>query len=176
MDRLCKDVGSSWSWFVWLKVTAIIPWDLIGGACSIRECDLAGLTPFYAAMLCSYVFVNNLCYEANPVLLLPQNIWFTKLFPFIDRKWYLVSVNSILDIPLDGAGKVDLTALSSLLDQKPCQIYFQSCQLQKCFAKKFRFALQGGHQVHEAMLLQHKMLLQMSHSQMLSLSNWCWHL
>ena len=161
---------------MWPKILAIIPWDLISRVCSIRECDLAGLMPFYAAMLHSYVFVNNLFYEANPALLLPQNIWFTKLFPFVDRKWYLVSVNSILDIPLDGAGKVDLTALSLLLDQKPCQVYFCCCQLQKCFAKKFRFALQGGHHMHEAMLLQCKTLLQMAHSQMLSLSNWCWHL
>ncbi len=82
MDRFCKDVGASWSHFVYPEITAIIPMCLLGGLTVIREIDLSVLSLFYAAMLHSYVHANVLFYSHNKVTLLPQNLWFTSLFPF----------------------------------------------------------------------------------------------
>ena len=108
-----------------------MPMSLIGRVCAVKETYLSGLTPFHASMIWSYVMVNDLFYKANPNLLLPQNIWFTPLFPFLDRSWCLVSVNSILDLPLDSDNKLDINELAGLLAQKPSQIYMRCCALQK---------------------------------------------
>ena len=100
MDRLYKDVGSSWSRFVWNKIERISLMPLMAGIRRIRESDLHTLSPFYWSMLRSYAYLNKLFYEANTAELLPRNIWFTLQFPFVDKDWHLAGINTLSDLPL----------------------------------------------------------------------------
>ena len=114
MDRLCKDVGSSWSRYVWPKVSDIVPPDLIGGARLVQESYLTSLTPFYHSMVRSFVYVNNLfCWE-NKELSLPLNLWFITGMPSVNKTWLLAGFHMVLDLPIK-SGKISITAVKSAL-------------------------------------------------------------
>lgn len=108
---MCSDIGSSWSRYIWWKVENIIPFQLIASARAVNKNLLNMLPTFYAAILRLYVTVNDLFYENNTNLSLPHNVWFSRLFPFVDLKWCLAGVNNILDVPLE-ENHVDLIAVT----------------------------------------------------------------
>ncbi len=83
MFHLCEDIGVSWSRYAWGHVEGLIPFVLVSGIHTIREDLLLGISSFYASVLHSYAFVNNLFYEANGQASLPYNIWFSSIFPFL---------------------------------------------------------------------------------------------
>ncbi len=66
---------------------------------AINENLLQRLPPFYASILRSYAIVNNLFYKQNQELELPYNLWYSTVFPFLDKKWCLAGVNNVLDLP-----------------------------------------------------------------------------
>ena len=100
MEHLCKDVGSSWSWFIWPKIEEIIPFGMLPGVCSISDHLISHLPPFYYAMIHSFAYVNNLFFKANQSEHLLHNIWFSPMFPYLDRLWADRGFNTLVDIPL----------------------------------------------------------------------------
>ncbi len=76
MFYFCEDVGVSWPRYVWDQVEQVIPLTLLAGVRAVNENLLKSLPPFYACMICSFAFVNNLFYKVNPEAELPHNIWF----------------------------------------------------------------------------------------------------
>ncbi len=95
MLRVCQNIGSSWSRYIWWKITEIILPNLIAGAQAIKDSLLHSSPPFYAAMIHFYVYVNDLFYKANASIPLPYNLWFPLTFPFKAEEWCLVGVNMI---------------------------------------------------------------------------------
>ncbi len=162
MDRLCKDVGSSWSIYVWPKVSNIVPPDLIGGARLVRESYLTSLTPFYHSMVRSFAYVNNLFYQENKELSLPLNLWFIPGMPSVNKTWLSAGFCMVLDLPIE-SGKISITAVKSALFPADAHIYHNCCQFQNFYQGKFHLADSATHLVNPAMLLQSKMLLQLEH-------------
>ncbi len=169
MEWACKDMGSSWSRFIWPKIEDIIPFQLIGGAQAIKESYLSGIIPFYYAMIHSYLYVNNLFYKANPHLELPQNIWFTSLFPYLDRKWHSARLLMVTDLPVE-SNKIQITAVKSALGVADPALYYKCCLMQQHFQGQFLLMAGGTHMVHPLAISQSKHLLQDEHSVMLSLA------
>ena len=94
MHRLCTDVGSSWSRFIWHEIERRVPAELFTGLRLISESVLTGLTPFYSHMLRSYAFVNDLMYHTFDTSDLPQNLWgggcpFPADTHVLDQSWFL---------------------------------------------------------------------------------------
>ncbi len=74
MDRLCKDVRSSWSRWIWPQMEEIFGFHLITGVHAVHNSALSGLTPFYAAMVRSFVYVNDIFYRTSPDVCKPWNL------------------------------------------------------------------------------------------------------
>ena len=83
LNRLCLDRGQSWSRIAWTKITQYILDTLLPGLTGVCELDIQKVPPFYAAVLCSYYYVNSLFYKRNPKLDLLHNIFGTDFAPKI---------------------------------------------------------------------------------------------
>ena len=168
MFCLCEDVGMSWSRYTWEHVEGLIPFILVSGVCAIREDLLTRIPSFYASVLHSYAFVNNLFYEANGQASLPYNIWFSSIFPFCDKNWYLSGVNTICDLPL-AYGKIDFPSVQDKVGKSP-NVWLQCCTLQGTLMKYSSVAVPGQHMPSPLLKLQMKALLSLHSSGLLTLS------
>ena len=170
MNHMCHDVSSSWSQYIWWKIEDIIPFDLIGSVHAINENLLQGLPPFYASMLRSYAMVNNLFYEQNQELELPYNLWYSTVFPFLDKKWCLAGVNNVLDLPITN-NQISIGDVTHMVGQAP-NVYLRCCTLQGTLMKYRCFLVVGTNLPHPSLLLQMKSLLKKQYSCMLTLARW----
>ncbi len=170
MNCMCYDVGSSWSQYIWWKIEDIIPFDLIGGVCAINENLLQGLPPFYASMLRSYATVNNLFYEQNQALELPLNLWYSTVFPFLDKKWCLAGVTNMLDLLITN-NQISISDVTCMVGQAP-NMYLRCCTLQGTLMKYRHLSVAGTNLPHHSLLLQMKSLLKKQYSCMLTLARW----
>ncbi len=135
---LCAECGSSWSHFIWPILTEIIPVPLLQGLCSISDKILDKLQPFYATIICSYAYVNDLYYKSDPKIELPHNLWCGSLFPYIDQDWVAAGFYTVADLPVKG-GRIDVIAVKQHMEsvdyrQSP---YFKCCALQSEYASCF---------------------------------------
>ncbi len=170
MFHLCEDVGVSWSRYAWEHVEGLIPFVSMSGVRAIREDLLTEIPFFYASILHSYAFVNNLFYEANGQASLPYNIWFSSVFPFCDKNWCLAGVNTICDLPLTN-GKIDFPAIWDKVGKSP-NVWLRCCTLQGMLMKYFLVAVPGQHMPSPLLKLQIKALLSLHSSGLLTLSRW----
>ncbi len=83
MNRLCLDRGQSWLRIAWTQITQCILDALLSGLTGVCETDLQKVSPFYAAVLCLYCYVNSLFYKRNPKLDLQHNLFGTDFAPKI---------------------------------------------------------------------------------------------
>ncbi len=83
---------------------------LFQGLRAVTETDLVGLDNFYASMLHSYNFVNNLFYEwnKNKSSSLPVNLWGHPKSRHIHLPLALSGICTIGDLPLIH-GKIDFS-------------------------------------------------------------------
>ena len=65
----------------------------------ISQTLLSCLPPFYAGMLSSFAYVNNLFYQSIDTSCLPQNLWLGCVNNFIDYKWCAASYLTAGDLP-----------------------------------------------------------------------------
>ena len=142
-DRLCRDVGSSWSRFAWDKLAEFILVSMLGGIRKVRESDLHMLTPFYHSIVHSFAHVNNLFFEANSSESLPQLIWFRPAFPFLDCEWSNAGLISLNDLPLSSGGQIDVIKIWNMLSSTHGRA---TCYLHCCVLQKMRalFSLDSG--------------------------------
>ncbi len=130
MDRLCKDMESSWLRFIWPLVSDLFGVQLLAGARVIWESDLSLLTPFYALIVHSYLTLNNLFYQKNASLPLPRNLWFIPEMHFKHEAWCSAGFQTVLDLPLI-AGKINVDQVKSVLGHEDCSWYLWCCTFQK---------------------------------------------
>ncbi len=123
MHHLCRDAGSSSSRFIWPRLAGIIPSSLWTGMHSVSESLAAQIPQFYATIVCSYSYVNNLFYEnaLNPVEL-PHNLWSNSVFSDVNALWCQVGFCTVPDLLVDD-GKINVPAVTQALRQVGC---FQS--------------------------------------------------
>ena len=170
VNHLCQDVGSSWSRYIWWKLETVAPFGLLPGLWTINENLIQKLPPFYASMLHSYAYVNNLFYEEIKVLSLPYNIWFSPIFPFADSWWCLAGVNMVTNIPLKD-GKVDVQWIMSVVGNHP-DTYLHCCTLQGTLIKFISVATPSTVLPNPLLLIQMKLILQKHHAVVLILTRW----
>ncbi len=97
-----------------------------------------------------YTIVNDLFYEKNRDISLPYNIWFTRPFPFVDRKWCLAGVKNVLDIPLED-GRVALSPVTNWVGPSP-QNYLRCCMIQGTLIKFLSKSTAGTHLPNPALV------------------------
>ena len=168
MFYFCEDVGVSWPRYVWDQVEQVIPLTLLAGVRAVNENLLKSLSPFYACMIHSFAFVNNLFYEANPEAELPHNIWFSNIFPFCDQEWYLAGVNTICDLLLTGA-QIDYAGVEHMVGRTP-GLWLHCCTLQGMLMKYYKYCTPGQHLPADELKVQMKNLLHQCTSSMLTLT------
>ncbi len=120
--HLCTDVGSSWSHFIWPRLTVIIPLELLHGLHSVSETLLGWLPPFYTVIVHSYVRVNNLFYESaefEVLVSLPHNLWCGAVCDRVDWEWVSAGFFTVADLPV-WYGKVDVIAVKQALESMGC--------------------------------------------------------
>ena len=160
MQCLSNDLGLSWSRFIWPKLSALYPPELFGGMRDVCESDLHTLPPFYAGMVRSFCWVNNLFYEKNPNLYLSHNLWATVGAPAVYLGWKRSNLLTLMDVPKIN-GKVDLQGITSKLGPAS-DSYLIACRIQKQLGNKFQLQPPEwpSHMVYPVLLQQSKQLLQ----------------
>ncbi len=172
MAQLCRDVGSSWSDFIWPKILNFSSFNLIGGIRNLQEADLNESTPFYQSMLHSYACVNNLFCEYNTDIDLPINIWQSNLFHWVDKIWCEVGLTTLSTLPLVNGRIVVDEVTSGLQHTKAASnAYLRCCAMQKFFGPCINLGQEGTHLVHPELEKWVKELLKTA--LIFSLTNWC---
>ena len=95
-------------------LTALIPPELLQGLHLVSEKILNQLPPFYAGMVRSYAYTNNLFYEAFDSSQLPQKLWCGKVYSYVDWDWVKAGFFTVSDLPLIG-DKIDVIAVTTRL-------------------------------------------------------------
>ncbi len=107
MYQLTEDCGSTWSRYIWLTMCQRIPAGLFQGLCQLPESALCGLDNFYALMVHSYAYVNDLFYKKSDELQLPINIFCHPDSPKINFNMSHAGFNTLYDLPLTSENKID---------------------------------------------------------------------
>ncbi len=155
-------------------MTEIIPYQLLQGLHTISDSILQKFPLFYANVLCSYAYTNNLYYQDIDDSSLPQNLWCGKAFAYIDYEWITAGFFTVADLPvLDG--KIDVIAVTCKLQSIGCNRspYLICCAFQAQFARYFTTSVEGTFVPNGLLPLAMKCILQANTSEMLSLTNWC---
>ena len=98
MKCLSTDLGLSWSRFIWPEIVTIYPPELYGGMRQVLESDLCVLPNFYAGVILSYCWVNDLFYKNNKNLSLSHNVWATWKAPEVNKRWVSVGLCTLNDL------------------------------------------------------------------------------
>ncbi len=101
---------------------------------------------------------------------MPYNIWFSSVFHFCDRNWYLAGVNTLCDLPL-ADGKIDFPAVQDKVGRSP-NVWLHCCTLQGTLMKYSSVAVPSQHMPSPLLRLQMKALLSSHSSSLLTLSSW----
>ena len=173
-QQLCANCGSPWLKFIWPILTVLIPPELLQGLCSVSEKILNQLPPFYAGVVCSYVYTNNLFYEAFNSSQLPQNLWCGKVYPYVDWDWVNAGFFTVSDLPLVG-DKIDVIAVTTRLHNVGYAHlpYLLCCAFQANFAHLLYNDVQGTFVPNELLLLPMKWILCANLATPLRLIRWC---
>ena len=75
---------------------------------------MSQLPPFYAHVIRSYAYVNNIYYESVDRCSLPHNLWCGKLYSHVDKDWVAAGLYTIADLPIV-QGKINVKAVGDLL-------------------------------------------------------------
>ena len=150
MAHLCKDVGSSWSHFVWPKLMKVSDFWLLGGIRNFQESDLAGLTPFYQSVFYSYAYVNNLFYlSVKDKDTLPHNVWQSNLFPQVEWDWCNAGFRTLADLPVvEGQIQVNHVVQSLQGSKALSGVYLKCCAIQKFFGPNMHIGAEATHLIH----------------------------
>ncbi len=147
---------------------------LLQGLHSISDKILEKVLPFYAQILSSYTYVNNLYYESMDTSDLPHNLWFGAACPTINYLWVHAGLCTVADLPIVNS-KIDVIAVKHRLEAVGCfrSPYLQCYSFQKFFAQLFQTNVQGTFVPNQALPLVMKRLLQSATATVLNLDNWC---
>ncbi len=171
---LCTDIGFSWSQFIWPDLTALIPYQLLQGLWSVSKQILSQLPPFYAGVICSYAYVNDLYYKNYDTSELLHNLWCGVLFLYIDPDWVKADLFTVANLPLAN-GKIDVMAIkqSLLLVGCSCSLYLKCCAFQKGFGSLLGLEVNGTFLPNQHLPLMMKQLLRDNSTCILLMTNWC---
>ena len=135
----------------------LIPPELLQGLHSVSEKILNLLPPFYAGVVQSYAYTNNLFYEAFDSSQLPQNLWCGKVYSYVDWDWVNAGFFTVSDLPLVG-DKIDVIAVTTRLQNVGCVHlpYLLCCTFQTNFAQLLHNFIHGTFVPNELLLLPMK--------------------
>ncbi len=144
----------------WPILTTLIPPELLQGMHSVSEKILNQLPPFYAGVVHSYVYTNNLYYEAFDSSNLPQNLWCGKVYPYVDHNWVNAEFFTVSDLPLDG-DKIDVIAVTTRLYAVGCthSPYLLCCAFQANFVHLLHCDVPSTFVLNDLLLLPMKRIL-----------------
>ncbi len=129
MIRLYSDLRSMWSRHIWLCFDNLVPLELISGLRCLSESEIQKLPPFYASILRSYIYVNNLFYESSKDKTLQINLWGTTGQAKIKCDWYAAGYFTIVDLPIQ-VGKLDFGVIADQLRASRGDTYLLCCKFQ----------------------------------------------
>ena len=132
------------------------------------------LPPFYAHVVRSYAYVNNIYYESVNGCSLPHNLWCGKLYSHVDKDWVATGLYTIANLPII-QGKIDVMAIMMKLHSVGCwrSPYLLCCTFQANFANFFIENVSSTFVPNDLLPLVMKYILRSETSQMLTLNNWC---
>ncbi len=146
MRCLAHDQGLTWSRFIWGPLTDVFPANLFQGLRIVTESSLQGMDPFYASMLRSYAFVNDLYYQKNKNPVLPVNLWGHPKSPHVNKTFATSGYCTVLDLPLL-KGKIDFKIIQEALPKGTSSVFMMCYRLQSIFSKYFLQSTPGSNQI-----------------------------
>ncbi len=174
MAQLSLDRGFTWSRMIWLRITTKMPSMLLQGLRHVLESCLQEMDPFYAQILQSYTYLNNLFYSGNKSLDLPINLWGHPKLKNINYHFCHLDFYTLADLPLTSNNQINHIEIQNKFKEN--KIHYSSflvCyHLQNVFSKYLPLLVMGLHLVKEELLAQSKYLLLQNSSTMLLLSKW----